>query len=230
MKDLKRFFVLGVLVILSSGLHAQNENKLNVDVNVDIVSRYMWRGLDFGNAPAVQPGLSLTTGNLSFGAWGSYTLSSNTGGMETDLFLSYAISEHFSIGLTDYFFPSEALLILEDHITPVRTGNYFDYDAHLLELNLGYTQGDFSLSGNYLLHGNEEDIYVEAGYTIGKVSLFLGGGNEQYTEEGDFELTNIGISTSKEVKVSEVFTPSLSATLAVNPNNEMVHFIVGISF
>ena len=45
----------------------------NYNVSADIVSRYVWRGSDYNNSPAIQPTAEISYKNFAFGAWGSYT-------------------------------------------------------------------------------------------------------------------------------------------------------------
>lgn len=95
----------------------------------DTVSRYVWRGIDFGdpvsyeepmtwqnNTPAIQPGVTYTFDNgLSVGLWGSYGIGKN-GSNEIDE-LDYLAGYTFKIadvdakiGYTHYTFPSYAKL------------------------------------------------------------------------------------------------------------------------
>ena len=46
-----------------------------VAIGADVVSRYVWRGSDYGNAAAVQPGIETAVGPVTFGAWGSWSIS-----------------------------------------------------------------------------------------------------------------------------------------------------------
>ena len=41
----------------------------DVGFGADMVSRYVWRGTDFGNAVSVQPGMSYSTVSVEVGAW-----------------------------------------------------------------------------------------------------------------------------------------------------------------
>lgn len=92
-------------------LAAQENNKwqANLQLGADLMSRYIWRGLDIGgNVPAVQPTLKLNVGDqnhlLSVGAWGSYPVTGNFS-QELDLFVSYTFKGLFTVMVTDYFFP-----------------------------------------------------------------------------------------------------------------------------
>jgi len=90
----------------------------SVGIGADFVSRYVWRGLDFGESFSVQPSFSITTGRLELGAWGSYSISADgAGANENDLYLSYSIQSEsgagISFGVTDYYFPTPP--VEEDH-------------------------------------------------------------------------------------------------------------------
>ncbi|MBK7629177.1 MAG: hypothetical protein IPJ23_00235 [Ignavibacteriales bacterium] len=50
---------------------------LSLTVSADLVSRYIWRGIDVNDAVNIQPNLSLAVGGFSAGFWGSYSLSNN---------------------------------------------------------------------------------------------------------------------------------------------------------
>jgi hypothetical protein len=78
------------------------------------------------------------------------------------------------------------------------------------------------------------DLYVQAAYTAGPVSLTLGGGNGQYSfeeedEDDSFGISNIGIGTSKEIKITDSFSLPISGSIILNPSSEQLFVVVGIS-
>ncbi len=78
------------------------------------------------------------------------------------------------------------------------------------------------------------DIYLQADYAIGAVNLTLGGGNGQYSFEADgeddkFSISNIGIGTSKEIKITDSFSLPISGSIILNPSTEQFFVVVGIS-
>ncbi|MGV8091269.1 MAG: TorF family putative porin [Mangrovibacterium sp.] len=191
-------------------------------IGTDLVSNYIWRGLKFGTGPALQPTLEYSTGGFAIGAWGSYGLTDDEA-PETDLYASYnfELSEtsSFSVSLTDYYFPGS---------------KYFEASSHYFEPAIALGLGNFSLSAAYMMSnqsGDEdvEDFYLQAGYTIGKVDLFIGGGDGQYSSSGNFNISNIGISTSKEIKISDSFSLPVFGSAILNPNAEQFYLVVGIS-
>ena len=83
-----------------------------ITIGADVVSRYVWRGTDFGNAAAVQPSIETVIlnstygpfGPITIGAWGSWALNGATNGNECDLYASTTVGP-VGIIITDYFFP-----------------------------------------------------------------------------------------------------------------------------
>lgn len=206
-----------------------SDAKAQVSAGADLVSRYVWRGADFGNAAAIQPGIEFAAGDFAIGAWGSYALSSNTGGAEADLYVSYSVGD-FSIGITDYYFPGEGFADVPGTV-PVTSGNYFDYeDAHSFELNLGYTIESFSISANYFFANLDDDLYFELGYNIDNVDLFAGFGNESYTSDGEFNFVNLGLTASREIVVTDTFSLPVFGSAILNPDTEQFFLLFGVSF
>lgn len=192
----------------------------NFTVSTDIVSSYVWRGVQYSGA-SIQPTLQFSTGGFSIGSWGSAGFD---GFMEMDLYAKYAFGFGLTVGLTDYYYPGT---------------DYFDYStdtgAHGYEVNLGYATGGLSIGANYIL--NEAggaataggDKYFELGYAFNKFSIFAGAGDGWHTPTGDFGFVNIGISSSKEIKVSDTFSIPVKVTAILNPTTEQFFLVAGIT-
>jgi hypothetical protein len=198
---------------------AQDESKWST--GADFVSRYVWRGTDFGNAPAIQPSLAYTAGNFTIGAWGSYALSA-VPYLEADLFASYSFGFGLDLIFTDYYFPSAV-------VGGVTDNSYFDSDFHTFELGLSQAIGDFYVSGYYFLNANS-DLYFEAGYGFKNLSIFAGMGNESYTMDGKFNVCNIGLSTSRDIEITEKFSIPVTGAFILNPDKEQVNIVFSLSF
>jgi len=215
-----------LLITFIPNARAQEESKWNA--GLDIYSSYIWRGLKFGTGAAFQPSVDFTAGGFTVGAWGSYSTGSEEA-PETDLYATYAFDlgekAALSFTVTDYYFPGSA---------------YFDKNSHFVEplVNLGL--GNLSLTAAYMFYdgaGNGDDsgdIYLQAGYAAGPVSLTLGGGNGQYSfedegEDDKFAISNIGIGTSKEIKITDSFSLPISGSIILNPSTEQLFVVVGIS-
>jgi hypothetical protein len=180
----------------------------------DIVSSYVWRGTKFSGV-SVQPSLTFTTGGLSIGAWGSTALDGTA--METDLFATYAFDFGLTAGLTDYYYPGTS---------------YFAGGSHALEINLAYAIGKLSASANMIpLSGITAggDLYFELGYAFDSFSVFAGGGNGWHTSTGDFGLVNVGVKSTKEIKITDTFSVPLTGSLILNPERKEFYIVAGIS-
>lgn len=111
---------------------SQNSN-IKADFSADLVSRYVWRGLQFGGkSPAIQPSVNFSYKNLNLGFWGSYSLGGVNASQEFDISLSYALLKNmFTATLTDYYFPDSQM-----------NYNYFDYadktTGHVFEAMLSF--------------------------------------------------------------------------------------------
>jgi hypothetical protein len=212
----KLLFAAVIAVTLSGNVFAQD-----VDMGADVVSSYIWRGGSYGG-PSIQPWLELGFGDLAVGAWGSFDFVANAPG-ENDYYVSYSLGD-LSVGFTDYYYRT----------TLSETSS--DSGSHAVELNLGYTIGALSLSGNYILNeapmaGSQGgDVYIEVGYTLGNVDLFVGAGNGWHTVDPDeFTVVNIGLSASKDIKITEDFSIPVTGAIVVNPDADVSYFYVGFS-
>ena len=125
---------------------AQKGNEsATINFGADLMSRYVWRGIDFGNSPAIQPNFSFAWNGLNIGAWGSYAFAGHKiqlndttvvdGGTyaESDLFISYTY-QWFTLMVIDYF--------MENGLNPNNGNKYFNYKnattGHTFEGSLSF--------------------------------------------------------------------------------------------
>ena len=221
-KKHRKAILVAIMMSFTSffAVDAQEESSSPINLGADFVSRYIWRGLDFGNGPAVQPTVEVAFGNFAVGAWGSYTLNSSPY-LEADLYASYGFDFGLSVILTDYYFPAAEFGAVTDN-------SYFDMDAHTFEVGLSQAISDFYISAFYYLNAND-DVYFEAGYSFEHFDVFAGAGTQSYTSDGEFMFTNFGISTSKELKITDSFSLPLSGALIVNPDLQQFNIVFGFS-
>jgi hypothetical protein len=83
--------------------------------------------------------------------------------------------------------------------------------------------------GYNFLNDSQNSTYLELGYSFSILEIFLGAGNGFYTTDGKFNIINLGISVSKDIKITEKFSLPISASFITNPQAEKVHFVFGIS-
>ncbi len=216
MKKAAKFFTLlvGIVVMFSGTAKAEG-----FDIGADVVSRYVWRGTQFGDGIAAQPWLSYTFPGIGVevGAWGSYDLSDEDAS-EADLYVTIPLGDNFSFTVTDYFFPTGGF------------DDYFNWDedgSHTVELSAGFEAANFSLLAaiNVLGNDTENSKYFEAGYSFYdkddySASVFVGGGDEVYTTDGEFDIVNVGLTVSK-----DIFT----ASYIINPDLETSFLVVGVT-
>lgn len=239
MKSFVKNYLIVTIFILStfSIIKAQE-----ISLGTDIVSRYIWRGMDLGaNAPSIQPDVNLSIGGLTVGFWGAYSTSNFTALDEVDFYINYSFnlaeSGSISLGVVDYMNPNSG----------VKLGNLNNYDhadgpgAHYIELNAAYSGPEsfpLSLSFNYFLHNVfENPIYLEVGYStgIGDVGfdLFVGttpGDKGFYYGVENFSIVNLGFKASKEIKITESFNLPISGSVIFNPAAETMFYVLGVSF
>jgi uncharacterized protein (TIGR02001 family) len=238
--------LFAVALVLAAG-QASAECKLEVDGGADLVSRYVWRGADFGDSPALQPWLNFNLGGLDAGFWASYATSNNLWlddpFAEIDAYVSYTYQVPNSVSLTgvvtDYYFPSDG----PDYF------NYDNYDnedgpgAHVVELGFGITGPEslpLSFFGFVNVHNDEgNNMYFELGYatTVKETDLefFIGAtpGSEDtpgYYGTDDLEVINLGVMASKEVKITEHYNLPLFVSYTLNPEDEQAYLLFGMSF
>ncbi len=223
---------------------AASSTKGEFSVGADLVSSYVWRGFDQGSTgPSIQPTVEFTYGGLSIGAWGSSNFTGTS--KECDFYVGYAITDAFSVTLTDYNWNWSK--------------SYFDYEMdldngivtdHVYELGLAYSGDKFSAAANIMLYGNDVSIdekgesnqaystYIELGYALtDNTSLALGGlvtsdPGTAYavSQEAGLNICNISLTTGKDIKVTDSFSLPVSGSVIVNPMTENVSFVAAVSF
>ena len=225
-RTVRRRRALWAAALVSSAVLAGSVSAQSASIGADIVSRYVWRGLDFGESMSVQPGLTIALGGLEFGAWGSYSISaSGSGANENDLWVTYTYEASsgasFALGLTDYYFPGP------------RTLGFRDAEAHTQEVSVAVSGTEalpVSLYAGLLLDETddgkaERPVYFEASvpFTAGDVELGLHAGAVSaksgfYGTEG-FAVVNLGITGSAELPITDSFAPPVSVSYIVNPSD-----------
>ena len=81
---MKKILLFAMGLAMSASTLAEETEKVETTIAGDIVSSYIWRGLDAGST-AVQPTLGIGYKGLSLTAWGSYGLTNPDDTKEFDL-------------------------------------------------------------------------------------------------------------------------------------------------
>ena len=205
------FIFISVLLLVPASLFAQNEEvkepakkeqaenvkepaKIEFAANAQLVSRYLWRGQDYGHAPSFQPGAELSWRGFAFGAWSALRIAGD-GEPELDFYISKELGK-FTFAVWDYWSYDKEL----------RT-QYFDYNSattsHMFEGQVIYSTGErnqFNLLLSSLFFGADptKSLYGEVEYVreFGKNEIALVAGyqfkGEYYAPHNGF--VNIGCS------------------------------------
>ena len=210
--------------------------EVETTIAADMVSNYIWRGIDMGGA-SIQPGLSIGFEGVELGFWGSTGVVNPFDTKEFDITLSYGIAG-FSVGVTDYWF----------NAGPEPYGRYFKYGKettnHIFEGFLGYDLGFASITWYTNFYGNDlkaDGSSAFSSYCEISAPFSLGGADWTaslgmvpfesgfYGTEG-FAVTNLSLTAAKSIDITESFSLPVSAGLTVNPCAEMAYLVFGISF
>lgn len=211
----------------------------SVGFGADFMSRYVWRGYDFGDSFSVQPGLTLSAGNFELGTWAAYSVGAEgASANEHDIYATYSIglgsSASLDITLTDYYFPNGE----------GESGAWLNLDgngagAHWIELvgSLTFPEAfPVTLSAAFMAHNDPDNsLYlegavpfrvsdVEMGFTLGLVAA-----ESNFYGVASASLVNLGLSAGKDLQITETFALPLSVAYIVNPTTEKTYLVFGFS-
>ncbi|NVO01661.1 MAG: hypothetical protein HXX09_03085 [Bacteroidetes bacterium] len=252
---LKQSLVILLVIISTASLKSQNNSekdsskcKLKLNLGTDIMSRYIWRGADYGNAPSIQPTLAVSMGNFEVGCWSAISLTNYY--KEVDLYAKYTFKS-LSLIITDYYVPS-----VNGTSNAAPDIRYFVYDdkktAHSIEASLMYKGSEkfpLWLLGGVYVYGNDKrwgyDIkkdtteatyyssYLEAGYTFkfkeNTADLFVGFTPTYGAYGNEMGIVNVGITGYRKIKITNDFELPLKGSLIFNPQTSNVFFALGIT-
>ena len=202
-----------------------------VGFGADVVNRYVWRGADFGNAVSVQPGMSISHGNIEVGAWSSWAITDG-GANENDLYASFS-SGPIGITLTDYYFPGltedDAFFSYNNYSAEELEEDEDKSNPHIIEVSASLAPDGVPLSAliAYNFFGDPDNsFWAEATYDLGEmeetaVSVTVGLGNGFYTTTTDPALVSVGLNMGK----GDYF-----ASYILNPDKESTFLVFGRSF
>lgn len=239
MKELTTMAVM--LLFIASTVQAQEkendgENEVETTIAADIVSQYVWRGQDLGNA-SIQPTLGIAWKGLSFTAWGSVGLANADDTKELDLTLEYTVGG-LNVGITDYWTNQGA--------DP--KNRYFKYDSHgtnhVFEANVGYDFGPVALqwytnfAGNDGVNKKEKRAYssymeLTVPFRLATVEWEAAAGvvpfETDYYGTTGFAVTNVSLKATKEVTLSDKFSFPVFVQFAANPCDRKAYLAFGLT-
>jgi hypothetical protein len=193
---MKRVILIIIFMLTASIASAQetvsdtSKEEKKWDINLDIASRYIWRGQSWGgNYPVAQLYGNYTVNDkLSVGFWTTHNFKkeyydvngASKGYQELDLILNYAVTDFLTVSLQDYYWPST------DKQEGV-SNNFFNFGndgSQSIDLQLLFDFSEkgvpmwFTLStlvaGNDFRYKDDSDVkgkqnfttYLEVGYSI----------------------------------------------------------------
>lgn len=181
--------IVYILLLLVGSINAQEDSLKNDTLSchfyeIDVSTRNVWRGIDFGNySPTLTGvvGISPLEG-LEFGAVCIVTLTGTQLGYGNtfNIYASYS-KKNITIELDDYYF--------QGHFTNIRTDYTNWYKTHFLEGRIRYDYKDFYIFTGYTINGgdlyniknsqfnNTNAFYLEVGYENDDIGLSIGGIN-----------------------------------------------------
>ncbi len=226
-----QFLVISFLFCSRSLLFAQTDSThaFSAELNVDLVSRYIWRGQEYGQSPSIQPGMSASWNNFTLGAWGAYKVA-GAGQQETDIYLSKSF-RHLTVSVWDYW-----------SFCDTSSMNVFDYHpkttSHQLEAQVLLSGGEclpFNILASCFFYGvdTSNSMYFELQYlhsfTQADMTIFTG-----YQPKGKFYATkpafvNLGCTISKSIAVTDRWSLPMSISFIVNPGSKSAWIVAGIT-
>lgn len=234
---MKTFKVTAIaLLSLFSATFANAQEEVEFSAGADVVSRYIWRGQELGDA-AVQPTASLSYKGLSLSAWGSFGFLNTTDAKEFDLTLAYTTGG-FNVGITDYYFSNygaeNKYLLYDAHKT-----------AHVFEANIGYDFGPVAVQWFTNFSGddgvNEKGKRAYSSYVELNAPFKLAGldwdatvgavpyETSFYSTASGFAVTNVALKATKELKITDKFSVPVFGQVSANPSTQKAYLVVGFT-
>lgn len=231
---MKRVFLTIVNIILVLHLSANDRGKIELDF--DLQTRHYWRGMQMGNTPAIEPGITYSIKGFSFNIWAAKTF--NKSYSEIDLIPSYTI-KNYTFTLFNYYNPVSG-----------EENRYFDFSdekcRHSVELAFNYNgQGKIPLkifSGTFLMgdknpltHNPLYSTHCELGFPF-RIKNILAEIHTGFTPFKGYyapkaALISTGIAFQHNFSLSEKLDFPFRFSLLANPytSNAFVIFGVGLS-
>jgi len=220
-------------VFFSLKVSAQESRQWKVDFRTDVFSRHLWRGDQLGDAPAIEPEVSLTKGNFVFSVWAASTF--NNSYNEIDFILNYQVLPFLNISFYDYYNP-----------VPDAQNEFWKYKGdemrHTVEMTADLGKDDFPLTllAGVFLYGDKDSIssgerfstYIEPAYNfkIAKKDFRLFAGFTPFSGyyAHNFAFINIGATFSDSFSIGTQLELPVEITFCTNPSTNQTWFIAGI--
>ena len=245
---MKRFYlILAVLqpLLVAAQIQAPPEEEResnyltsHFDATLELTTKYMWRGIEYGTSPVTFASINYSTSGFSAYALGGYA--TNGSHQEVDLGVSYSY-KFLTVGLADYYYPS-AVGAKDDYFVFKNrdTGHYIESYATVAldKFPLWLTLSCYIAGADKNLQGKQAySSYAELGYSYTfkqnhTISLALGANLNKgfYTDYSHgFNLVNACLKYATSFRFGRVTLP-VSASYILNPYKEKSFVSFSISF
>jgi len=235
------FFIFGSFFFaFSAYTQDEGENNNRINLSVDLFSNFVWRGMSLNTSPVIQPEVSISLGNFSFGAWASTPFTPGEYN-ELDLFVNYQLTSSMSVSIMDYF----------DYGSWWSSPSFFEYTKdltnHTIDILLAYdgsgifpvrTMLSTVIGGNDLNDKGKRNYstYLEVGYENTarngiEWEVFLGfvPMKSDFYEVAGAWVTNIGFGVGKNFEITPTYTLPLAFKISLNPAHEYVFFTAAVA-
>jgi len=212
-------------------------NNTEVHLNVDIVSRHVWRGIINNSSPSLQPVMKFEFSNFRVGAWASYSVAKETM-QEIDIFVGYKLGP-ILISIYDYYNPIDTL---------GWHGDFLQFKSsktrHTLEAIVEYDGTEMfpvKLMGAVMFYGYDKDLvgknyystYFEIGYSFDlnsiKVIPHLGFTPFESYYSSKANIVNLGLTITKDLILTEKFKLPVRSSFVLNPYQNKAFVVVAIT-
>lgn len=233
--------ILLLLLLLFITTTIKSEEKLKespFSASLELSTKYMWRGIEYGTAPTVFPMIGYNTHGFNAFAMGGYAI--NGSHQEVDLGVSYTAKE-FTVGVSDYYYPSsvgekDGYFKLSNR----ETGHWVEAYATWAgtKIPLWVTVSTYIFGADKNEDGKQMySSYAEVGYTHSftddnKISLCVGANLNKsfYTDnESGFSVVNVNAKYSTAFKFGSFKLP-VSASYVLNPYRNKSFFTMSLYF
>jgi len=228
---LKLIFVC--MAFFAMNVSAQENQSWQFDFRTDIYSRHLWRGHQLGDAPAIEPEITLSKRNFGFSIWAATTF--NNSYNEIDIILIYQVLPFLNISFYDYYNP---LSDAENKFWKYKS----DEMRHSLELKADFEKDKFPLTllAGVFIYGDKDSIdsserfstYIEPAYNF-KIAekdfrLFAGFSPFSGYYAGNFAFINVGATFYNYFAITEKLELPAELTFCTSPTTNQSWFVVGI--
>lgn len=222
-------FFLFLLTVSSARAQADGQKKeSNFSLSLEMASKYMWRGIEYGDAPTLFPSINYEYKGFSAYAMGGYAV--NGSHQEVDLGIGYTHDWLF-IGVADYYYPTS--VGTKDkyfELSNRDTGHYIEAYAILTPsfAPIWLTLSSYVFGADKNTRGNQAySSYAELGYKFvfkgdNCLSFMMGAALNKsfYTDyEKGFNVVNIGCKYETSLKLGKFNLP-ISGSYIINPYKE----------